>query len=241
MKISKEWISFLREQYPKGSRIKLREMNNELHPVPPGTMGILEHIDDMGTFHMKWDDGRTLGLIVGEDSFTVLPPETKLMKLYMPLTVSTYDREYDEPELISSTSAVRYADNISAAIQRERQPEEAERGLMAYYGRDDEIDRKVRSYNFNVEVRNGKLWGVAECQIIGELTERELEILKDDITGQAADGFGEGFEQREIECFDGFEIYAHFWNWGEDWSIQTEEELFGQKIGQTARAEIKMM
>ena len=112
---------------------------------------------------------------------------------------------------------------------------------MAYYGRDDEIDRKVRSYNFNVEVRNGKLWGVAECQIIGELTERELEILKDDITGQAADGFGEGFEQREIECFDGFEIYAHFWNWGEDWSIQTEEELFGQKTGQNACAEIKMM
>ncbi len=116
----KEWLNFIREQYPVGSRIKLREMGSDPNPVKPGSMGTLEAIDDMGTFHVKWDDGRGLGLVMGEDSFSVLPPPTQTLKLYMPMTVSYYTEDDDGYEVeidLDAREAVEYAPQVIAAMQ----------------------------------------------------------------------------------------------------------------------------
>jgi hypothetical protein len=230
---SKEWIDFLREQYPVGSRIKLREMNDPYAPVEPGTMGTLESIDDVGTFHVKWDNGRGLGLVIGEDRFTVMSPALTTLKLYMPLTADLYrydrygDLENDSEEL-DGRELRKQEDTISAALIKNRLPEEKERGLMQWYGEDDQVDRKVHSAVFAVESRAGQLWGVAECQVAGELTATELNALKEYISGQASDGWGEGFEQMDLDVDDGI-LNVHLWN-GERWSIQTEEERFGPKL-----------
>lgn len=228
--MKREILKFLREQYPTGSRIRLREMKDLYSPVEPGMTGTLAHIDDMGTFHVNWDNGRTLGLVLGEDSFTVLPPPVQMLKLYMPMTVTSYERDdwgtvMDEEVQLSQKEAVACAGVIMEALQNDRLPKEATRGLMTYYNRNDSVDQKVLSYMFSAEVRDGKLWGVAECLVQGELTPEELSLLKEDITGQASDGFGEGFEQRELHWNDR-EIYAHLWSSEEDWLLQTERELF---------------
>ena len=233
MSIHQEWLKFLRDQYPVGSRIKLREMgSDDPCPIKPGSMGSLQYIDDLGTFHVAWDDGRGLGLVIGQDSFSVFLPPLQTLKLYMPMTATYYDEDDPEQDItMDSREAAQYAPQIINALQSERRwlenegPEEAERGLMAHFDGPDSVDQKVQSYWFTAEVRDGQLWGVAECKVRGELTPLELQHLTDDIGGQASDGVGESFEQREIRVGGGLEIYAHLWQ-NKGWSIMPERDRF---------------
>ncbi|MBQ8818932.1 MAG: DUF4314 domain-containing protein [Clostridia bacterium] len=64
-----------KEMYPKGTRIELNVMNDPFAPVPSGTRGTVDYVDDMGQIHMRWDNGRTLALVPGEDSFRKLTDE----------------------------------------------------------------------------------------------------------------------------------------------------------------------
>ena len=82
--LTRREIAELRLNYPPGTRIMLEHMEDNW-AVPRGTRGSVTQVDDAGTIHMKWDNGRTLPLRIGEDSFSLLPPETTTMKLYMPL------------------------------------------------------------------------------------------------------------------------------------------------------------
>ena len=231
--LNEEWLAFLREQYPTGSRIRLTETHHPSNPLRPGSEGTLTHIDEAGSFHVDWDGGSRLALVIGQDRFSVLPPQTRELKLYMPLTAELYERDQwgdmeDEPIELNGEDLREYEDQITAALLRERLSEEQERGIMRWYDEGDAVEKKVRSAVFAVEDRDRQLWGVAVCRVAGELTPEELDTLKDYISGQASDGWGEGFEQREIAVGDGAELYVHLWSFDRSWSIQTEEERFGQ-------------
>jgi hypothetical protein len=95
--------------------------------------------------------------------------------------------------------------------------------MMKYYSKCDSVNAKVSKYEFTVEEIGGDLMGVAVLTLNDDLTDQELELIKNEISGQASDGYGEGFEQNEIQTEDRA-IYVSFWN-HENWSIKTAEEL----------------
>ena len=66
-------LADLRGRYPKGSRVKLVRMNDPYcRYLKPGMLGTVMHVDDIGTIHIAWDCGSTLGVIYGVDSCAVV-------------------------------------------------------------------------------------------------------------------------------------------------------------------------
>ena len=65
----------IKAMYPEGTRIKLIHMDDPYAPVPAGTKGTVEFVDDMGQIGMRWDNGRTLALIPEVDEFKIIKEE----------------------------------------------------------------------------------------------------------------------------------------------------------------------
>ena len=75
--ITKELVSYLRNEYPVGTRIRCIHMDDPWNPVKPGTVGTFKSIDDMAQLHVAWDNGRTLALCYGIDEFSVEDEQAK--------------------------------------------------------------------------------------------------------------------------------------------------------------------
>lgn len=61
--------------YPAGTRVMLLHMGDDPRPIPDNTRGTVVCVDDIGTVHCNFDNGRRLGLVPGEDSFRKLTQE----------------------------------------------------------------------------------------------------------------------------------------------------------------------
>lgn len=192
------------------------------------------HILDNLTAHL---DNEAIVLAAERDTRAAETAGRPLLeqKLYSPVFVDLYS--YDDPdsgddsysEEIPQTEATYYADAIHEAILEERLSGEEDRGLMTYYHDDDSVNEKVRSLFVDVEVHGGKLWAVATIQVTEPLSPEELDRLRESILGQYSDGFGEGFEQREIKVSGG-EINVHLWTSDNRFFIDTEAE-FSRRTG----------
>ena len=68
-------LKYYLRKYPSGTRIQLDADMDDPQPILAGTKGTIIDIDDMGQALMKWDNGRSLSLILGHDSFHVISQE----------------------------------------------------------------------------------------------------------------------------------------------------------------------
>lgn len=65
--ISQATIDALKERFPAGTRVELVSMQDEYRKLKPGEKGTVICVDDIGTIHVNWDCGSSLGVAYGED------------------------------------------------------------------------------------------------------------------------------------------------------------------------------
>lgn len=65
---TRQQIEGTRKRYPEGTRVKCIRMSGETS-VKSGDLGTLKFVDDAGQIHVNWDNGSSLALIPGEDTF----------------------------------------------------------------------------------------------------------------------------------------------------------------------------
>ena len=66
---TRQQIEGTRQRYPKGTRVKCIRMSGETS-VKSGDLGTVKFVDDAGQIHVNWDNGSSLALIPGEDSYS---------------------------------------------------------------------------------------------------------------------------------------------------------------------------
>ena len=61
-------VKSLKERYKEGTRVELIHMDDPYNrKLVPGSLGTVLFVDDMGTIHVRWDCGSSLGVAYGED------------------------------------------------------------------------------------------------------------------------------------------------------------------------------
>ena len=65
--IHPEMLKQLKEYYTAGTRVMLVRMSDPYTNLRQGDRGTVTVVDDIGTIHVNWDRGSTLGVVFGED------------------------------------------------------------------------------------------------------------------------------------------------------------------------------
>ena len=168
------------------------------------------------------------------------------MKFYSPLTADFFPNEpdyedefYDEYEGYPQDGheLLEYETAIRDAVENDTRDFGGD--LMQYYHEDDSVRGKVVTAIPSVEVHGNKLCGCLTVELKEPLLDDEQTVLCNYISGQYSDGWGEGFEQREIEVEDG-KLYVHFWQ-EDGFKMTPSFEKTQEQVQMTQRPKMKLL
>ena len=123
--------------------------------------------------------------------------------------------EYGMP--LDGTELADYEEVIREELERY-----GEDDLMQYFDGSESIQEKIQSAVVTIENKDGILYGCTKLELNEFLSQEELQEFTEYITGQYSDGWGEGFEQRDIKV-DGGMLNVHFWHPGMERAKMQEE------------------
>ena len=168
------------------------------------------------------------------------------MKFYSPLTADFFPNEpdyedefYDEYEGYPQDGheLLEYETAIRDAVENDTRDFGGD--LMQYYHEDDSVRGKVVTAIPSVEVHGNKLCGCLTVELKEPLLDDEQTVLCNYISGQYSDGWGEGFEQRNIRVDDGT-LAVHFWQ-EDGFKMTPTFEKTQEQVQMTQRPKMKLL
>ena len=132
---------------------------------------------------------------------------------------------------------LQYADAVDEAVKKDIADFNGD--LMQYYHEDDSVRGKVVNAVPSVEIHGNKLCGCLNVELQESLNEGEQAVLCDYISGQYSDGWGEGFEQRDI-CVEDGTLAVHFWQ-EDGFEMTPEREMQQESATREIRPKMKLI
>ena len=132
----------------------------------------------------------------------------------------------ETPSVLDGRDLMQYASAIQERINEEDWSHEGDRGLAVYLD-NQLLKQRVVSMFPGIEEVNGCLYGVMTVVSRGGLLPQELGTVMESWSGQASDGWGEGFEQREFQEEGGI-LYVRFWQPEDSFEILSEDVFFNR-------------
>lgn len=147
-------------------------------------------------------------------------------RLFSPLQGEFFEEDQwgnmgETPSVLDGRDLMQYASDIQERIDEEDWSHEGDRGLAVYLD-NQLLKQRVDSMFPGIEEVNGCLYGVMTVVSRGDLVPQELETVMESWSGQASDGWGEGFEQGMFEEEGGI-LYVRFWQPEDSFEILPEE------------------
>ena len=140
---------------------------------------------------------------------------------YFPLVGRLEDEEYGDEYEVDNRFLCSYEWDIKELVDKEQ---DSDLDDMKEYFYDDENARaKMVTARWGVDEKNGTLYGKVDFKLREPFTAEEKEKVRDWVSGQNSDGFGEGLEQRPIETEDG-DLYVSMWS-ADHYFIYDENEI----------------
>ena len=157
-------------------------------------------------------------------------------RLFSPLQGEFFEEDQwgnmgETPSVLDGRDLMQYASAIQERIDEEDWSHEGDRGLAVYLD-NQLLKQRVVSMFPGIEEVNGCLYGVMTVVSRGGLLPQELGTVMESWSGQASDGWGEGFEQREFQEEGGI-LYVRFWQPEDSFEI-LPEDVFLDRIRQSS-------
>ena len=141
---------------------------------------------------------------------------------YCPLQIHMTDEEYGDWFEVDNGYGIANEDAIREFVKHEQDRDL--HNMADYFDGSAGARAKLISADWDVQEVGGELYGVIRTGLREPFSPEEEQEWIDELIGQAADGFGEGLEQREIKTDDG-NIYVSFGHSSDDYFMENETDF----------------